>query len=60
MIKDKSNEKYVDLVSPKHAWKYGSKYTEDCFGSMSDVISAFNILVPNIRPLNPLNIEQEF
>ena len=56
-LKNKNSGKYVDLRSSVHEWTYGDKYTEDCLGSIRNVMSAFYFKCPNIRPIN---IEKTF
>ena len=56
-IKCMSNNEYVDLTNGIYTWKYGSSYTKDCFGDMSDVINVFNFLKPIVEPIN---IEEVF
>jgi len=53
----KESNTYVDLVSNPFTWQYGSTYTRDCFGSIEDVIRAFNFVCPIIEPLN---IEEKY
>ena len=55
-IKNKSTERYVDLKNGGHEWVYGTTYTNDCLGSISDIISVFNFLHPIVKPLDIENI----
>ena len=51
-IKNNSTGRYVDLKNGVHEWQYGTTYTKDCLGSISDIISVFNFLCPIVKPIN--------
>ena len=45
-------KKYVDLKSHCYEWEYGGRFTMDCLGSLSSVVSAFNFKSPVIEKFN--------
>lgn len=48
---------YVDLVSPGHQWNKHDKFFNDCFGSIPQVIRAFEYVQPNINNIKITSVE---